>query len=149
MMDICPKCGEKRLCVGDGRYGYYEGCEVCGYELKFNKEKLPESYVCEKCGSKSGEILESTTVIRIRCLNCNNEIVAVNKRENASPTASESLGSRSGAIKATDNTVHCPKCNSTAIATGSRGYSMVWGFIGAGKTVNRCARCGYKWTPRK
>lgn len=42
----------------------------------------------------------------------------------------------------------CPKCSSTQITTGSRGYSMVWGFIGAGKTVNRCARCGHKWEPK-
>ena len=45
--------------------------------------------------------------------------------------------------------VRCPKCSSTQITTGSRGYSLAWGFIGAGKTVNRCARCGHKWEPRK
>lgn len=44
--------------------------------------------------------------------------------------------------------IRCPKCSSTQITTGSRGYSIVTGFIGAGKTVNRCAKCGYKWTPR-
>lgn len=43
----------------------------------------------------------------------------------------------------------CPKCNSTQITTGSRGFSIVSGFIGAGKTVNRCARCGHKWTPKR
>lgn len=48
-----------------------------------------------------------------------------------------------------DSKIHCPKCNSTQITTGSRGYSMVWGFIGAGKTVNRCAKCGHKWEPRR
>lgn len=45
--------------------------------------------------------------------------------------------------------IRCPKCSSTQITTGSRGYSMVWGFVGAGKTVNRCANCGHKWEPRK
>lgn len=48
-----------------------------------------------------------------------------------------------------DDQVRCPKCTSTAITTGARGYSMVWGFIGSGKTVNRCAKCGHKWEPRK
>lgn len=43
----------------------------------------------------------------------------------------------------------CPKCRSTSISTGSRGYSVVWGFIGSGKTVNRCANCGHKWEPRR
>lgn len=51
--------------------------------------------------------------------------------------------------KKDDNQIRCPKCSSTQITTGSRGYSMVWGFIGAGKTVNRCAKCGHKWEPRR
>ena len=41
----------------------------------------------------------------------------------------------------------CPKCGSTSITTGSRGYSLFTGFLGSGKTVNRCGNCGYKWTP--
>lgn len=41
----------------------------------------------------------------------------------------------------------CPKCGSTAITTGSRGYSLITGFIGSGKTVNRCGKCGYSWKP--
>lgn len=41
----------------------------------------------------------------------------------------------------------CPKCGSTSITTGQRGYSLLTGFFGSGKTVNRCAKCGYKWKP--
>ena len=44
--------------------------------------------------------------------------------------------------------VSCPRCGSISISTGSRGYSMVSGFIGSGKTTNRCAACGYKWYPK-
>ena len=43
--------------------------------------------------------------------------------------------------------VTCPRCGSTQITTGARGYSFVTGFLGSGKTVNRCAKCGYKWEP--
>lgn len=43
--------------------------------------------------------------------------------------------------------ITCPRCGSTNITTGSRGFSLVTGFIGSGKTVNRCASCGYKWKP--
>lgn len=42
----------------------------------------------------------------------------------------------------------CPKCGSTHITAGARGYSVVSGFVGSGKTVNRCANCGHKWEPR-
>ncbi len=42
----------------------------------------------------------------------------------------------------------CPKCGSTAVTTGQRGYSLLTGFIGAGQTMNRCGKCGYKWKPK-
>jgi len=45
------------------------------------------------------------------------------------------------------NVLHCPKCGSTNITTGARGINAFWGPIGASKTVNRCAKCGYTWKP--
>lgn len=45
------------------------------------------------------------------------------------------------------NKIHCPKCGSINITTGQRGYSLLTGFLGSNKTVNRCGSCGYKWTP--
>lgn len=47
------------------------------------------------------------------------------------------------------NTLTCPKCGSTAVTTGQRGFSIISGFIGSGSTVNRCGKCGYKWKPRR
>lgn len=41
--------------------------------------------------------------------------------------------------------VKCPKCNSTDISTMSRGYNLLLGFLGSGKPVNVCMKCGYKW----
>lgn len=46
------------------------------------------------------------------------------------------------------DTIRCPKCGSTSITTGARGYSLLMGFIGSGKTVNRCGKCGNKWEPK-
>lgn len=43
--------------------------------------------------------------------------------------------------------VTCPRCGSTAITTGQRGFSIVTGFLGSNKTVNRCGKCGYSWKP--
>lgn len=45
--------------------------------------------------------------------------------------------------------VKCPKCGSASIATVNRGYSIVWGFIGSGKPMNVCQKCGYKFAPKK
>lgn len=46
-----------------------------------------------------------------------------------------------------DDIIRCPRCKSTTITTGSRGYSLLWGFLGSGSTVNRCGNCGYTWKP--
>lgn len=43
--------------------------------------------------------------------------------------------------------VCCPHCGSTSITTGARGINWTLGLIGASKTVNRCAKCGYTWQP--
>lgn len=47
-----------------------------------------------------------------------------------------------------DNKVHCPKCGCTDIGVANRGYSLVWGFIGSGKSMNVCKKCGHKWKPQ-
>lgn len=46
-----------------------------------------------------------------------------------------------------NNTVKCPKCGCTDIGVANRGYSLVWGFIGSGKSMNVCKKCGHKWKP--
>lgn len=35
--------------------------------------------------------------------------------------------------------IHCPKCCSTNVTAGQRGFNIVTGFLGSGSTVNRCA----------
>ncbi len=47
-----------------------------------------------------------------------------------------------------DDTVRCPRCGSSAVTTGQRGFSFWTGFLGSNKTVNRCAKCGYSWEPK-
>ena len=43
------------------------------------------------------------------------------------------------------STSKCPKCGSTAIEATQKGYSLLTGFIGSGKTMNYCKNCGHKW----
>lgn len=45
--------------------------------------------------------------------------------------------------------VKCPKCGSTAVGVGNRGFSIVTGFIGSGSPRNVCQSCGYKWKPSR
>lgn len=43
--------------------------------------------------------------------------------------------------------LRCPKCGSTSITAGQKGYSILTGFLGSNKTVNRCSNCGHTWKP--
>lgn len=43
----------------------------------------------------------------------------------------------------------CPKCGSTEYHAGARGFSIITGFIGSGKTMLTCLRCGHRWKPGK
>lgn len=65
--------------------------------------------------------------------------------------APETFNSRTprSAIPSVPPQVRCPKCGSTQITAGARGVNVVWGFIGASKTVNRCMNCGHTWKPGK
>ena len=41
----------------------------------------------------------------------------------------------------------CPKCASTSVQPVAKGFSLLTGFIGSGKTLNYCLNCGNKWKP--
>ncbi len=43
--------------------------------------------------------------------------------------------------------VICPRCGAMDVKTGPRGYSLMFGRIGSGRTVNRCSQCGFRWNP--
>lgn len=45
--------------------------------------------------------------------------------------------------------ISCPKCGSKEYHAGARGFSLVTGFVGSGKTVLTCLKCGHRWKPGK
>ena len=154
----CPECGKEIS-------SYSKACIGCGYPLEDNIDEN----VCLIKGNRYDltEIKDRLLSADIDDKTITNQIVEdiYNSIGNisifaASALAKEILSTKEVPksfdaekyaikLKKDDGKLHCPKCNSTNITTGSRGYSIVWGFIGAGKTVNRCGKCGHKWEPRK
>lgn len=86
-----------------------------------------KDYSCPECGHDVGCIITLADAKLLMCDKCGHRKV----------------------IERWDPPLHCPKCGSTAVATGARGISGFWGPIGANKTVNRCGNCGNTWTPRR
>lgn len=65
--------------------------------------------------------------------------------EDHEPTSAQKI--KSSYLFKMGEPLKCPRCGSTAVTTTSRGYSLIWGFAGSNKTVNRCGKCGYTWKP--
>lgn len=46
-----------------------------------------------------------------------------------------------------NNTLTCPKCGSTEITEGTKGFTLFKGFIGSSDFRYVCKKCGNKWKP--
>lgn len=149
----CPECGKE---ISDQSVC----CVNCGYPLQkantnciVNGEKINLANVKEKidCLEPNDEVSKMKIAIDLK-----NDIEGIDLvtaahlvDEICKTGIVPEFYDNTSVEKACNQTIKCPKCSSTQISTGSRGYSLAWGFIGAGKTVNRCAKCGYKWEPKK
>lgn len=49
--------------------------------------------------------------------------------------------------KASEKKITCPRCGSTSIISGTKGFSFFTGFLGSGDYRKVCENCGYKWKP--
>lgn len=164
----CPECNGK---VSDQA----TTCIHCGYPLQqVNKNEELGNYkvVLINCGDNKNKVVE--VISNIKGINISEVRKYVNKlpyviKENLPFVDAQKLqrtiashGAKLNVIdcnaeitngkivnKPNTSTPTCPKCGSTAITAGQRGYSVWTGFLGSGKTVNRCANCGYSWTPGK
>lgn len=113
---------------------------------------------CKHCGSKNttDEInnLKGTIGDYIEVSNISHDgnfILQMLKLKNDDPIEYELKMAQFREIaerkKAEESKPRCPKCGSTSITAGQKGYSILTGFLGSNKTVNRCSNCGHTWKP--
>lgn len=163
-MAECPKCSNKSIEIIDRNGIYLESCNKCRHNLEINKDNEKNKFKCKKCGYNFAKTIDNDDEYSLVCYKCGWKKEIVKKLEPSDVEKFLREKYRKGqplytkeqldAIPAPqkqeiDDRVHCPKCGSVQITTGERGFSMVWGFIGSGKTTNRCAKCGHKWMPRR
>ena len=46
-----------------------------------------------------------------------------------------------------EDSIKCPKCQSTQVSANKKGWSLTTGFIGSGKIKITCLKCGHKFNP--
>lgn len=157
----CPECGKE---ISDKA----TVCIHCGYPIKEETDKINIEqntkkifvYMCmsSECSNpfKEFDKYQGATCLCPDCgepmdyyeteiIDNNTELVVKRIDEKGNEVTYDHQETHQSQPKS--NTLHCPKCGSTAITTGSRGINWFWGTIGSGKTVNRCGKCGYTWKP--
>lgn len=170
MLMLCPECGEK---VSDKA----TSCPHCGFPIEINNNKRYAVRIYSRgtkdkdlqaAVNLAFDFNIPTQAVAEMIINMPYSIATLSSKANAdflcdklktyefNAVIEESDSKIDGIItdeaitkmiKKPFSPLTCPKCGSTAITTGSRGYSLITGFIGSGKTVNRCGKCGYSWKP--
>ena len=151
---FCARCASKKDYF-KGTSSTKENVEFCaGYLVPFG-DKIESCPYCGNTMLKSIPISNKDFLCIRDVSNCNIELLEAMiklRQENIIEyelemaqfrTQVQQENSRAQAA----NTVKCPRCGSTNITAGQRGFSLLTGFVGSGRTVNRCANCGYKWRP--
>ena len=157
---ICPECGKEVSSLA-------KTCIHCGYPLEKYEERdiciiKGDSFDLSEIKTRLLNMKINNTSERIRIRNDLSEIIKnVDNISTLDAMRICEIIIETGKVPKTyrtrdegwerkthTNQVCCPKCKSTQITTGARGFSIVTGFIGASKTVNRCAKCGHTWKPR-
>lgn len=98
--------------------------------------------IIKSIGKSDGEVVIS----KLAEIGCTAKIVLSSDLQNDAAQI-DSSRIKSTYLFAKDQPIKCPRCGSMSVTTTSRGYSLVWGFVGSNKTVNRCGKCGYTWKP--
>lgn len=127
--------------INDGK------CIFCGSEVELLNIENDELTTISMYGSPNPDYVLAMNKLKgdniISFTTEYNKLVEIQNQQKA-----ESLAQQR-AEEEKKNQICCPRCGSTQITTGQRGYSFLTGFLGSNKTVNRCANCGYSWKPGK
>lgn len=147
---ICPRCGKGWDYADKDQHI----CKNCHYEPMIKTEFSDEDY--ENARTSSPETFRQFKMNLREKYTINSDVfdselynTLITEEYKSSLEREAREIQKQKEIALSRNKIHCPKCNSTNVTTGQRGYSFLTGFLGSNKTVNRCGNCGYKWEPGK
>ena len=131
-------------------------CAKCGWEYLREPNEIIDQHVCDRCGGKiihTNVTAEEMFLIERTSKDMDFIMAMIELKKNdiieyqSRISQFRAQAKADGCYDKPKPKLRCPKCGSEYITTGKRGYSLLTGFIGSGKTVNRCGSCGYKWKP--
>lgn len=129
-------------------------CDKCAYRVDVTQKP---SYICPICGANNWITEDDETLSRVSNYNPalldamrelkEKDVIEYELKMSQFRNQANQMDAMRQQERADKNRPRCPKCGSTSITAGQRGFSLLTGFIGSGNTVNRCSNCGYKWKP--
>lgn len=141
---VCQACGADEWVGIDGTYSYIELCNNCERrKVEYKKQDYVDSFECPYCGGLTGTREENKRKFGVRCSNCGELTICFQKVDELMMDEKLTAALTGYAKALVSEEVTCPQCGSESITTGTKGIA----FFGGGKPVNRCARCGFTWTP--
>lgn len=115
--------------------------QLCNLDLSHAKKLIdnPPQVVMKALTKENAEWV----IAVLQPFKCNVEIVETNEPKEIKDNIKVNAYNIAGG-----NTIVCPHCGSNQVTTGARGFSLMTGFFGSNRTVNRCGKCGWTWSPK-
>lgn len=148
MIKFCKKChDEKKIRYWGDKYGYLwtltDDAKICP-DCQSNLVDIDFPALDLKILSK---ISDSTDFYDAMIKLHDDDIIEYELKMSQFRSQVEAQEAEEERKKADESKPRCPKCGSTSITAGQKGYSILTGFLGSNKTVNRCSNCGHTWKP--
>ena len=138
---FCSKCNSDDWDCVDKEHEYYEFCDKCSkLGLKVRKQDYLDEFQCPKCNCLEGTIEENKKFIAVRCKNCGDQKVVLEKHTTKDHRTAV-LNERKNPT--TSNVKKCPKCGGTQFTPVRKKYSLLTGFL-TNKVDLICNKCGAK-----
>lgn len=148
MIKFCKKChDEKKIRYWGDKYGYLwtltDDAKICP-DCQSNLVDIDFPALDLKILSK---ISDSTDFYDAMIKLHDDDIIEYELKMSQFRSQVQAKEAEEERKKAEESKPRCPKCGSTSITAGQKGYSILTGFLGSNKTVNRCSNCGHTWKP--
>ena len=146
-LKICPTCKKEKIkdafSSSPGYIDYlYDSAEKCRYGHPIIMTSMPDDDF-----TILSKISDSTDFYDAMIKLHDDDIIEYELKMSQFRSQVQAKEAEEERKKAEDSKPRCPKCGSTNITAGQRGYSFWTGFLGSNKTVNRCSNCGHTWKP--